>query len=60
MANEENQTYLGDGAYAYFHGHAIELNTFNGVAVLDKIWLEPDALKKLIEFAKERGWKLNG
>lgn len=51
----EKEVYLGDGAYAKFSNYDVEVYASNGVEVHDKVFLEPDALRKLFTAAKERG-----
>lgn len=50
------RTYLGDGAYADFLGYAVRIwcDRENGE---HEVFLEPDMLERLIEFAQSRGWK---
>jgi hypothetical protein len=38
------KTYLGDGAYADFDGFSVVLTTENGVAVTNRIVIEPEVL----------------
>lgn len=46
----ENKTYLGDGAYAEFDGYGFWLTTENGIAVTNRIYLEPGVFKALTAF----------
>lgn len=48
MKNEP--TYLGDSVYANFDGELIEIFTFNGVAVGQQIYLEPEVLKNFLSY----------
>lgn len=50
----ENKIYLGDGAYAEFDGYGYKLTTEDGVSVQNVIFLEPDALNELVEWAKKK------
>lgn len=46
--------YLGDGFYARMcSGGQIELYTSDGIKVHSTIWLEPEVLKSLNEFASQ-------
>lgn len=52
------KTYLGDGAYAEFDGFGIMLTAENGIAVTDRVYLEPevyDALTRFVESLKKAG-----
>lgn len=42
--------YLGDSVYAQNDGYQIELFTFDGLNVSNKIYLEPQVIKRLIEY----------
>lgn len=51
------KTYLGDGAYVDFDGYALVLTTENGIAVTNRIVLEPEvynALTYYVERLKEK------
>jgi hypothetical protein len=50
MTKNNNKTYLGDGAYAEWDGHAVILTAENGIETTDTIYLEPDAFKTLREW----------
>lgn len=50
MSNE-NKDYLGDGVYVEFSGYDLRLFTPEG----HQIFLEQDALKKLVNFAQRQG-----
>lgn len=52
------KVYLGDGAYAEFSGYDVALTTWNGVEETNRIYVEPDALRILVEFAKQHGFKV--
>ena len=44
-------SYLGDGVYAIFDGHGIWLHANDHEHPTDKIYLEPEILKRLGSFA---------
>lgn len=44
------ETYLGDSVYARHLGHGIELYRSDGLREFNKIFLEPEVLRALIEF----------
>jgi hypothetical protein len=46
------KTYLGDGAYVEFDGYALVLTTENGVAVTNRIVLEPEVYTALTQFVE--------
>ena len=50
----ENPTYLGDAVYAYFDGNGIELR-LNAHDQPCTVYLEPETLQNLIEFAQAAG-----
>lgn len=41
----EYKDYLGDGLYVGVAGHQIVLYSFNGVDVLDAVYLDPEVLR---------------
>lgn len=45
-----NKTYLGDSVYAEFDGYAITLTTENGHGPSNTIVLEPEVLRRLIDY----------
>ena len=47
-----NKQYLGDGVYADFDGHHIQLTTENGVDTTNQIALEPEVMTALERYAK--------
>ena len=53
-----SRTYLGDGVYASHDGFQIKLDASDGVRTHDTIFLEPDTLQALIDYAQRRGMKL--
>jgi hypothetical protein len=58
----DNPIYLGDAVYAYFDGKGIELR-LNAHESQCVVYLEPDVLTNLIEFAAGRrvmSWRLGG
>lgn len=48
--SKTTKTYLGDGAYAEFDGFAIVLTAENGIEASDRIVLEPEVYRSLLEF----------
>lgn len=44
------KAYLGDGCYADFDGYDLVLTTENGVAATNRIVLEPEVYKALLEY----------
>lgn len=50
----ENKIYLGDGAYAQWHGYGVELTAENGITATDTIFLELEHIEKLIQFIKAK------
>ena len=55
MANPEQISYLGDGAYAFYDGYGIELRANHHEFPTDRVTLEPLALVSLLRFAKSVG-----
>lgn len=53
----ENKTYIGDGVYASFEGDALRLETLGLGFGNDIIYLEPEVFSRLLEYAKQVGWK---
>ena len=53
-----NDTYVGDGAYAKFNNHEVIVYTSNGIEQTNTISLEPEALQKLVNYARDNGWKI--
>ncbi len=47
------KTYLGDGAFAEFDGFAIVLTAENGMAVTNRVVLEPEVYRALLEFVAQ-------
>lgn len=50
-----NKEYIGDGAYAEFDGYGILVTAENGIMIQERIYLDPDVLKALIDYAKKQG-----
>lgn len=48
----DNSIYLGDGVYAYADGMRIELTTCDGLMVTNRIYLDHDTLKTLLQWLK--------
>ena len=46
------KSYLGDGAFAEFDGYGIMLTAENGVAVTDRVYLEPAVYRALVRFVE--------
>ena len=52
MSNPRIQkTYLGDGAYAEYDGFGVEVTTENGIAVTNRVYLEPEVFVSLMKYA---------
>lgn len=49
--NRIDQTYIGDGAYASFDGHGIDLSTERGPGQIDHVYLEPKVFEALLHYA---------
>jgi len=49
---ENFKKYLGDGAYAEFDGYYIVLTTSDGITVTNRICLEKEVFKTLVEYEK--------
>lgn len=49
---ETKSTYLGDGAYVEWTGYSFVVYTSNGIERTNEVYLEADAIAKLIEFAQ--------
>ncbi len=45
--------YLGDSVYASFDGFMVRVYTDNGLGPENEIFLEPDVMQALIDFAKK-------
>lgn len=55
----ERDIYLGDGLYAKFNGYTIEVYASpNGITRTNEVFLEPQVLQSLIDFAKHYGWNI--
>lgn len=50
-----NKQYLGDGVYADFDGYQVKLTVSDGVYDTDKIYLNPEVMKSLIEYYEKHG-----
>jgi hypothetical protein len=44
--------YLGDGVYVEWSMESLVLTTENGIEVTNRIYLEPEVYKALLEFVK--------
>lgn len=55
----ETKTYLGDGVFAAFDGFHVVLTTENGIAVTNKIYLDPDVCIGLLKFFQTIKQKTN-
>ncbi len=49
----EMKRYLGDGAYVEWDGYALVLTAENGIAVTERVVLEPDVYDALVRFVDE-------
>lgn len=58
MPENDNEVYLGDGLYAEHQGYQVRVYASNGVRTSDEVFLELPALKRLVEFLREKEWKL--
>jgi hypothetical protein len=47
-----DKTYLGDSVYVTIEHDIIKLYTSNGISIDNTIYLEPEVLNSLINFAK--------
>lgn len=54
MSQPENQTYLGDGVYIEDDGYGFWLKANHHEHPTDRIYLEPDILKNLIDWTAAR------
>ena len=48
-------TYLGDGLYADFNGHDVELYASNGIIRTNRVFLEPQVLAAFNQWQKRLG-----
>ncbi len=53
----DNEDYIGDGVYTEFDGCGITLKANDFYAPTDTIYLEPEVLSALFQFAKRMGMK---
>jgi len=55
----ERAEYVGDGCYACLvaETNTLWLETYNGVAVSERVALEPEAFVALVRFAARVGWR---
>lgn len=52
MKNSE-KVYLGDGVYAAYDGHMVELTTSNGDIDTNTIFLEPQVIESLLRYLEK-------
>lgn len=52
MASERKE-YLGDAVYASFDGFYIWLETSSGIAVTNRIALEPEVFRNLLDYERK-------
>jgi hypothetical protein len=45
-----NKCYLGDGCYVDFDGYALVLTTEDGISVQNRVVLEPEVYRALLEY----------
>ena len=50
-----SKSYLGDGVYIRTDGFSTILTTEDGISATNEIYLEPDVLRKLIEYCRKKG-----
>jgi len=48
----DTKRYLGDGAYVDFDGYALILTTENGLAITNRIVLEPEVYAALLAYVE--------
>lgn len=48
---ENQEAYLGDGAYAEWLGYTFVVYTSNGIERTNEVYLEPEHMEALIAFA---------
>lgn len=48
-----NAVFLGDGAYVYHDGYSFVVFTYDGMKILNQVYLEPYMVDKLKEFSDE-------
>lgn len=46
-----SKEYLGDGAYAEFDGHGINLTTEDGVSVQNRVYMESEVVVSFLRFS---------
>ena len=54
----KDESYIGDGVYTMYDGmvwYGIRLNVNHHKYPTDTVYLEPDVLKQLVEYAKTKG-----
>lgn len=51
----KSKAYLGDGVYIRTDGFSTILTTEDGISATNEIYLEPDVLRKLIEYCRKKG-----
>lgn len=52
---KSNKQYLGDAVYADFDGYQVVLTVSDGVYATDRIYLDPEVMKTLIEYYEKYG-----
>lgn len=50
---DESATYLGDGLYAVFSGHDVELYTWNGVTKTNRVFLDGVVLAAFLAYVEQ-------
>lgn len=47
-----SKEYIGDGVYVDFNGYALTLTTENGIEVTNRIVLEPEVYRALVQYVE--------
>jgi len=56
LRKNKTTDYIGDGVYVFYSCGCLWLNASNGESVQDSIALEPEVLRKLLEYADRIGF----
>ena len=60
ISKNPTKSYLGDGCYATFDGFAFELLTENGIETTNRVYLEPEVFRAMIDYVRVRTGKYSG